>query len=182
MMADDPACPAIALGFLTVVESDPHGLFGGLLLLNPAARPIEFLCTAPVRPNRAQQILYGPTLAPYLYGEQIGQALLGKASQKPCLILTDCPAALALQPWTTIPVALVEAQGNQTADSAVHRDDVTWGGFRVRPARPADEELRAMVERLTEAGVCWDLLEPFGRIREAIEEAQRSSQARSAAA
>ena len=48
------------LGFLTVLEHPQHGLFGGYLLLNLAGRPVEFHCTAPVKPNRAQQILYGP--------------------------------------------------------------------------------------------------------------------------
>ena len=42
------------------------------MLLNLAGRPLEFHCTAPVKPNRVQQILYGPSLQPYLYGEQIG--------------------------------------------------------------------------------------------------------------
>src|SRR5688500_11494160 len=59
-----------ALGFLTVVEHDQFGLVGGYLILNSSGRPLEFHCTAPVKPSRAQQILYGPTLTPYLYGEQ----------------------------------------------------------------------------------------------------------------
>ena len=59
------------VGFLTVQSFADVGLIGGYLLLNPLGRPLEFHCTAPVRPNRAQEILYGPTLAPYLYGEQI---------------------------------------------------------------------------------------------------------------
>ena len=58
-----------AIGFLTVVDEPAHGLFGGYLILNPAGRPVEFHCTAPVKPNRAQEILYGTTLKPYLYGE-----------------------------------------------------------------------------------------------------------------
>ena len=75
-----------ALGFLTVVEQDPLGLVGGYLLLNGAGRPLEFHCTAPVKPNRAQQILFGPTLAPYLYGEQIGQTLIAKGAIAPMLV------------------------------------------------------------------------------------------------
>ena len=63
-----------ALGFLTVLEHSQHGLMGGYLVLNISGRPLEFHCTAPIKPNRAQQILYGPTLEPYLFGEQIGQA------------------------------------------------------------------------------------------------------------
>ena len=68
-----------ALGFLTVVDSPQHGLFGGFLLLNGGGRPLEFHCTAPVKANRAQRILYGPTLMPYLYGEQIGRTLVEKS-------------------------------------------------------------------------------------------------------
>ncbi len=64
------------IGFLSVIEHDELGLFGGYLVLNMAGRPLEFHCTSPVRPNRAQEILYGPTLRPFLFGEQIGQALL----------------------------------------------------------------------------------------------------------
>ena len=59
------------MGFLTVVEHPEFGLFGGYLLLNWAGRPLEFHCTAPLKPNRAQEILYGPTLEPFLYGEQM---------------------------------------------------------------------------------------------------------------
>ena len=51
-----------AIGFLTVTRDLEQGLFGGYLLLNALGRPLEFHCTAPVRPNRAQEILYGPTL------------------------------------------------------------------------------------------------------------------------
>jgi len=61
----------------------------------PHRTPLEFHCTAPVKPNRAQQILYGPTLEPYLFGEQIGQSLLSKAAVEPEVICTDRPPALA---------------------------------------------------------------------------------------
>ena len=71
------------IGFMTVVESAEHGFFGGYLVLNHTGRPLEFHCTAPVRPNRAQEILYGPTLKPYLYGEQIGKTLWSQTKNVP---------------------------------------------------------------------------------------------------
>src|SRR5262245_21892116 len=55
-----------AIGFYTVVAHEQHGLFGGLLVLNRNGRPLEFHCTAPLKPNRAQEILYGATLESYL--------------------------------------------------------------------------------------------------------------------
>ena len=96
-----------AIGFLTVLEHGQHGLFGGYLVLNTAGRPLEFHCTTPVRPNRAQEILYGPTLRPYLYGEQIGRTLLAKAKSEPLAVCTDVEPALALRDFVPLPLALV---------------------------------------------------------------------------
>jgi len=102
------------LGFLTVIDVQPHGLFGGYLVVNSTGRPIEFHCTEPVKPSRAQQILYGPTLAPFLYSEQIGQALFAKARQAAPLVLTDVVPALDLRNFIDVPVVLVPA--DQGAD------------------------------------------------------------------
>jgi hypothetical protein len=99
------------LGFLTVVSHNELGLLGGYLLLNAAGRPREFHCTAPVKPNRAQEILYGPTLRPYLYGEQIGQTLLTSSKLTPVLVATDSEPMLAVRDHTHIPVALVSGRG-----------------------------------------------------------------------
>jgi hypothetical protein len=39
-MASRETAPQSALAFLTFVEHPQHGLFGGLLVLNAAARPL----------------------------------------------------------------------------------------------------------------------------------------------
>ena len=130
-MAADDAKTQPALGFLTVLEQAPHGLMGGYLVLNGAGRPLEFHCTAPIKPNRAQQILYGPTLEPYLYGEQIGQALAAKASLEPLLICTDLRPALAVRSVIDTPVALVLAE-NEAVQIASRRHRQA-----LRPARAA---------------------------------------------
>src|SRR5437868_9981449 len=121
-MASD-AKPEPTIGFLTVVEHDQHGLMGGYLVLNAAARPLEFHCTAPVKPNRAQQILYGPTLTPYLYGEQIGQTLLAKGGQTPLVICTDVEPALCMRQFAAAPVVLVlpEANGEDESNSPTNK-------------------------------------------------------------
>ena len=91
-----------AIGFLTVTRDDEHGFFGGYLILNALGRPLEFHCTAPVRPNRAQEILYGPTLEPYLCGERIGQTLLSKSKVLPALAVTDLESVLAARPFVSL--------------------------------------------------------------------------------
>lgn len=77
----------------SVVAHEQHGLFGGFLLLNRTGRPLEFHCTAPIRPNRAQDIFYGTSLESYLYGEAIGSTLLAKASCPIDFLCVENPAA-----------------------------------------------------------------------------------------
>ncbi|HEY2759740.1 MAG TPA: hypothetical protein VGI75_03335, partial [Pirellulales bacterium] len=109
MLSTPDDTKSFSLGFLAVVEHELHGLFGGYLLLNAAGRPLAFHCTVPIKPNRAQQILYGPTLEPYLYGEQIGATLVNAAQQQPQVIFVDQLAALALRQNVDLPIALVLA-------------------------------------------------------------------------
>src|SRR5581483_6678244 len=93
------------LGFLAAVEDAERGVVGGLLVTNRFGRPLEFQCTTPVKPNRTQQILYGPTLRPFLLAEVIGKTLVEKVSVKPHLVLTESPELLELRLHIEIPVA-----------------------------------------------------------------------------
>jgi hypothetical protein len=128
-----------SLGFLTVLEDPQHGLFGGYLLLNLAGRPLEFHCTAPIKPNRAQQILYGPTLEPFLYGEQIGATLLGHSNREPLAVLTDCQPVLSVRELVSVPVALVlPAVGADMP--AAPPEGVCRGPAESRPAGTADQK------------------------------------------
>ena len=107
----DSIASATAIGFLTAIERAPHGLFGGYLLLNTVGRPLEFHCTVPLKPNRAQQILYGPTLEPFLFGEQIGATLVNKSALEPLVVLVDVPPMLAVREHIDLPTALVMSTG-----------------------------------------------------------------------
>ena len=167
------------IGFLTVLDHGPQGLFGGYLITNIVGRPIEFHCTAPIKPNRAQEILYGPTLQPYIYGEQIGQTLLGNATVKPMLVCTDRQAALCVREFVDMPVALIVSEEEEEAaesDSNRQLEEFHLGRNHLAvPGRVAGER-GAITERLSDLGESFDLAEPFGRIREAIEEARRGGQ------
>ena len=183
------------LGFLTVVEDPQYGLFGGYLVVNTSGKPLEFHCTAPIKPNRAQEILYGPALLPCLYGEQIGQTLMDTAKAEPLVVCTDCQPALALGDYTDVPVVLVlpaegprdETFGEPTSSG---HSTKTWridaphaGGLglvsfqlgRNHLALPATDSLgrELLTGRLASMGDSIDLAEPFDRIRDAIEEARQ---------
>jgi hypothetical protein len=102
-----------ALGFLTVVQNPQYGLCGGYLVLNTSGRPLEFHCTAPIKPNRAQEILYGPTLESFLYGDQIGQTLIQQGKNPPLVVCTDREAALAAREYMSVPLVLVLPRGTE---------------------------------------------------------------------
>lgn len=180
------------LGFLTVVENPDHGLFGGLLVLNVAGRPLEFHCTAPVKPNRAQEILYGDTLRPYLFGEQIGGTLLKKLKKQPALVCTDSEPVLAARSTTTSPLVLVDPDGAESEsssgetttaridrphDTAAPRGLMKFraGSHALAVAKPFEQDRDKALGVYNQHCDDLDLSEPFARIREAIEEAQRAA-------
>src|SRR5688572_19410905 len=75
-MDAEPSQALAAFGCRTVLESPEHGLFGGYLVLSPQGRPLEFRCSTRVTARRAQQLLYAPTVRPYLFADVIGQSLV----------------------------------------------------------------------------------------------------------
>lgn len=103
------------LGFLTALGDPARGVIGGFLVLNLVGRPTEFHCTAPVRPNRAQEILYGATLEGFLCGEQIAQALVGRTKTELAAILTNNPNVLTAGNSLKAPLAMVFNRSNVCA-------------------------------------------------------------------
>jgi hypothetical protein len=193
-MSGNPQTSLPTIGFFTVVEDSVSGWTGGYLVLNALGRPLEFHCTVPVKANRAQEILYGPTLRPFLVGEQIGQALLEKSQLQPLFVCTDLVPALALRDVSATPMALIlpaETHGERGEDGGQgntshrvdashrgaarpHSDFFALGNHRVAVARNHAADAQWIAGRWQPYAAVWDLLEPFDRIREAIAEAQRT--------
>ncbi len=193
-----------AIGFLTITRDVEHGLFGGYLVLNALGRPLEFHCTAPVRPSRAQEILYGRTLDPYLYGERIGPTLLEKSKSAPVAVFTDVEPAMAARQLVSTPMVLVLGGSTAAAPVGVHdvgsvvaaarADRLRYDSAHPHPAptglglfpfglgryhvacsdghRQDCETVRSNWSQFADQ---IDLDEPFGRIREAIDEARSSA-------
>ena len=158
-----------AIGFLTVAEDGGDGIFGGYLSLNLAGRPLEFHCTAPIRPNRAQEILYGPTLRPFLYGEQIGLTLLQAAKVEPLVVCTDSAEVMAVAELTDTPVVLV---AEELPAEKMLGEAFALGMNRVALAKSRERHRAVVEERIGQVAETFDLSEPFVRIREAIDEAR----------
>jgi hypothetical protein len=169
--AGDASAGTRAFGFLTCVDSPVHGVFGGYLLVDPWGRPLEFHCTAPVKVSRAQQILYGATLAPQLHGRNIGATLLAEGGVVPELVFTDVASMLHVRGHTPLPVLLV---GQPPAAEEPPPADAIVAGAALVTAHPQEtERLASLRSAVDELAATVELLEPFGRIRAAIDEAQR---------
>jgi hypothetical protein len=122
-------------------------------------------------------------LASYLLGEQICGALSGVAKLSPELILTDCEVALHARSRFAVPMALVQADerieisGELPRSAGASRPIVagffTIGHNRFRLPDGHESEQRTVEEAVALLAQRVELLEPFGRIREAISEAQR---------
>ena len=169
----------LALGFITVRHHVEHGYFGGYLVLNQLGRPLEFHCTLPVKPSRAQSLLYGHTLDDFICGEQVAKALVTKAKLKPSLLLTDCSAVLAFEHVGDEPMVLVEASAPNSNEVHLRRPHVPdtqlhcigSSGVRcyVSSASSATSDLLSGIE--PKLALKFDLTEPFHRIAEALLEA-----------
>jgi len=214
------------LGFLTVIDQSPCGLTGGYLVLNQAGRPLEFHCTVPLQPEKIQQILYGDTLQPFLYGERIAQTLINRSKLPVFSILTNHAAVLPVQPFVVTPIIYVVGRQTNVANrETVETNDTSFNvreiseelneslkafgidsthlrtrvadlgevptiphvpGFdtgnwqEVRMgnrliAIPGTDETEQLLAEIRETARTIDLLEPFDRIRLALDEARNAA-------
>ena len=159
------------IGFLTTLHAAEQGFVGGLLITSQLGRPCEFQCTTPVRPNRMQQILYGPTLRAFVIGELIGCTLLDRTQVKPDLVLVEDQETLSIRGRVEPAVALCSDEGPAADNDAKVRLGSQWLTFS-----EGFEDDRRVVERHAHAvPESADLREPFERVREALQETLRSA-------
>lgn len=170
----------VTIGFLSVRKHAEHGYFGGYLVLNRLARPLEFHCTLPVKPSRAQSLLYGPTIDDFVCGEQIGKALLAKAKLKPDLLICDSSAALAVTLVSDVQAVQLDRQQPDTPGSErlelPHSMQASLKPMNARSQSFAvlsestvtETQLSSILDQLSDN---FDLTEPFQRILEALLEA-----------
>ena len=211
------------LGFLTIIDPSFGGLTGGYLVLNRAGRPLEFHCTVPLSPDKIQQILYGDTLKPFLYGERIAQTLIQRSKLPVLSIFTDHSAVLPVQSLVATPIIYafrgltkpetddasppvreiseelseslktfgIDNSHLQTSTSRFDEmsqiphisgfDTGIWQSVRIGnrliavPTLNTGEEKESLVAEIKERARMIDILEPFARIRLALEEAKNAA-------
>jgi hypothetical protein len=115
-----------------------------------------------------------------LYGEQIGQTLLKGSKLTPLVVCTDSEPMLAVRDHTHIPVALVcstagSASGATAGLPSSGRLLLGQNNLFLPAAYAADEP--TIRDHWPTQADHLDLSEPFARIREALDEAQKTARA-----
>ena len=180
---DKAGTDSTGYGFLGIVITDDGGYLGGFLVLNANGRPLEFHCTTTVKPSRAQEILYGPTLSPYLVGEQIGATLANKAQTKLDAIFTNEANCYSLRELVDVPLLRIDAacedangsSGPSSAELGPHDARNRWssfshGEYQLYSCDPENSDQDRFKTEIADLLKYLDLHEPFIRVREAIGE------------
>lgn len=163
------------LGFLTAQENEEMGFTGGLLLTSRLGRPLEFQCTSPIQPNKSQQILYGPTLRPYLMGELIGKTLLDRAEIKPQLLMTNLAEMLDLRTHISIPIVrlVLDQDGLPVDQDKRESGQHQVGQWTVEVSEEFVSDVSRFEEIVNQLPEKADLAEPLSRVGDALLEAIR---------
>jgi hypothetical protein len=171
--------PDSRLAFLGMLYVDKGaGYRGGILVTDGGGKPVEFRCTAPVRPNPVQKTLYGQTLLPHIAVELIGLPLLRSIKEKPWLVVIQDPVFFDVRLHSESALVRLWRQGEQvrlqTSDDQPQTNAVLsceTGKFQPI-VYEAHSQFRAdtetIAQQLSEMFTRWDLIEPFERINRAL--------------
>ena len=170
-MTEPRSSEKLHLGFLRIVATDA-GYVGGALVTNRLGRPLEFHCTTPVKANRTQEILYGPTLKPFLFSELIGVTLIDRLQVQPDVVLIEQESLLDLREQVSLPIACLVQDSHETCDLP---DELrlSFGTQVVRVQPEFTGDVSTIQQWANAIPGDADLREPLTRVRQALDEALR---------
>jgi len=156
----------------------------GALIVTLSGEPREFRCTSPVRPNQLQRITYGRSLEPHVYVEVMGKPLMRALQESVALYLVDDPVLLALREIAEQPVVYARRQGtateragNGTSQASSILIPSPSGDFDpvvVQALESDPDDVRVASTVLAEAAKQLDILEPFDRLKLALQKVHES--------
>ena len=179
----DASPPPARYGFITIVDVPELGHAGGLLVLSPDGRPIEFHCTPPVAENKTQKILYGQTYQGFLFCDQIGAALVEKSRSKPELLITDRSELMPMSRSRSTPIVRlcqqIEASSQSESvppmQSVTSKNEFDVNGETLATDTDDLQQAQWAKDACVQFASALPLIEPFERIRLAINEAGAST-------
>jgi len=136
---------------------------GGSLITDEKTRPIEFRCTSPIRPTDYQRTLYGDTLDSYIFADLVGIPLVSAANENVDLVLIEDERFLSVRPDVDVPVILL-------VHSATENGETPSIALKAHSEFETEKSVaQSQLAPFFDAGM--NLLEPFERVRLALEQA-----------
>ena len=151
---------------------------GAILVIDEYGKPLEFRCTAPVRPTALQRTLYGTSLLPHVLTELIGAPLISSVREKPQLILIADEAYFDVRHKVSAPVIRVgrpsgakEKQDDQPKSKSLLLQSASgkFAQVEIEAHWKFATDLDSSAERLRDLFGRWDLIEPFQRLAEGLQ-------------
>jgi hypothetical protein len=156
----------IRLAFVDVTVFSDGSVRGGILTTDIETRPFEFRVTSPIKPTQVQQILYGSSLKDYVYSELICAPLIKATKEKLSMILVKEIFLISMRPLISVPVLIARTNNPQTGDGI--------RAITLSPHQNFKNELSFAETILTPVMKKHDLLEPFERLKLALNEVHRA--------
>jgi hypothetical protein len=159
-MSEAPAPEKVnqRIAFLDLaIFEDGEAMRGGCLVTDEMTRPLEFRATGAIRPTSVQKVLYGDTLHEYICTDLVGQPILQSLESEPAFILVRDAEFLKVRDQIEVPILWVRG--------TVEGQYVLQGfpGYE----EEAEEVRNSLPKRLRGRSI----LEPFVRVKSALEEA-----------
>lgn len=161
------------LGFLWVIKTEV-GFVGGLLVTNQLGRPLEFQCTTPVRPNKTQEILYGPTLESFIFSDLIGKTLFERLAVKPDFIVVAQAELLNLRLLVPNPVGCLIGDDDLNKELP-DQTRVQIGMQQLRFHAEHSDDYDLIQSKCGKISSDADLSEPLERVKDALMETVKVS-------
>ena len=142
-----------------------NSILGAVMLTNLKVRPLHFSCVSPVRPTKLQRILYGSTLEGHILVDVIAKKLLSDVPHVPHLIFVDTKELLQVSNITNIPTVYLKGRKGQGEPNN-----------KIEYETDFDENFKTSLDRLFNQHLTSiDVLEPFKRLAEALDEIQKEA-------
>jgi hypothetical protein len=161
------------IGFLAMHRfEDGAATRGGMLVTDTEMKPLEFRVTAPVRPQKFQEMIYGDILDEYMSVDLMGLPLLGALEQKPNLIIVRDFLFLGLNSRQETPAILLLKEDESPvkkgmSTKSLNAQDSGRPPVKICTSGQSDQILGNIVEQLNIIIATRDLMEPFSRLEKA---------------
>lgn len=161
------------LGFLGMHRFDNGAAIrGGLLVTDVDTKPLEFRVTAPVCPQRFQEILYGDLLEEHISVELLGLPLVNAIQQKPELLLVRNELFLGLNNKHDIPTLLLLKEDEPlikkgSSTQPLSSQNANYPSAKICTSGKFESNLVEITEKLKSVFIMRDLMEPFNRLDKA---------------